>query len=290
MTNTFPTTLNTWASGETIESAWANAVEAKIGVTGSAVTTSLDYRIAQLEAAEDSYISEYLGNFADLSTALADSSVQASQRGDWFTIDTDGGKTYIVSTDTPTLTGHVTLLKTPTDSVTSVDGSTGAISLATILAAKSGKTTPVDADSLTLTDSAASNALKKLTWANVKATLKTYFDTLYAGILHVSDVDAHDAGVNTQTGTTYTLVLGDIRKYIQMNNASANTLTVPPNSSVAFPVGTKIMVQQLGAGSTTIAAGSGVTINAPSTVTLAIGQQYESRGLLKTATDTWQLI
>lgn len=41
------------------------------------------------------------------------------------------------------------------------------------------KTTPVDADTMPLIDSAASNVLKKLSWANVKATLKTYFDTLY---------------------------------------------------------------------------------------------------------------
>lgn len=41
------------------------------------------------------------------------------------------------------------------------------------------KTTPVDADTVPLTDSAASNVLKKLSWANIKATLKTYFDTLY---------------------------------------------------------------------------------------------------------------
>lgn len=44
------------------------------------------------------------------------------------------------------------------------------------------KATPVDADELALVDSAASNALKKLTWANLKATLKTYFDTLYPSI------------------------------------------------------------------------------------------------------------
>ena len=42
------------------------------------------------------------------------------------------------------------------------------------------KTTPVDADFVGLMDSAASNVLKKLSWANIKATLKTYFDTLYA--------------------------------------------------------------------------------------------------------------
>lgn len=46
----------------------------------------------------------------------------------------------------------------------------------------SAKTTPVDADTMPLIDSAASNVLKKVTWANIKATLKTYFDTVYAAV------------------------------------------------------------------------------------------------------------
>lgn len=50
---------------------------------------------------------------------------------------------------------------------------------APVLAAATGKNTPVDADTLPLNDSAASNALKKVTWANIKATLKSYFDGLY---------------------------------------------------------------------------------------------------------------
>ena len=45
--------------------------------------------------------------------------------------------------------------------------------------AATSKATPVDADILPIADSAASNVLKKLTWANIKATLKTYFDTIY---------------------------------------------------------------------------------------------------------------
>jgi len=48
--------------------------------------------------------------------------------------------------------------------------------------AATSKATPVDADEIPLVDSAASNVLKKITWANVKATLKTYFDTLYIGM------------------------------------------------------------------------------------------------------------
>jgi hypothetical protein len=55
----------------------------------------------------------------------------------------------------------------------------GASIVAAEIHAATGKTTPVDADELGIADSAASFALKKLTWANLKATLKTYFDTLY---------------------------------------------------------------------------------------------------------------
>ena len=53
---------------------------------------------------------------------------------------------------------------------------------APIIAASTSKTTPVNADVLPILDSAAANILKKVTWANVKATLKTYFDTLYAAV------------------------------------------------------------------------------------------------------------
>ena len=49
------------------------------------------------------------------------------------------------------------------------------------IVAASSKATPVDADTLALIDSQAGSALKELLWSNVKATLKTYFDTLYSG-------------------------------------------------------------------------------------------------------------
>lgn len=94
---------------------------------------------------------------------------------------------------------------------------------------------------------------------------------------------------NAQTGTTYTLVLADASKVITMTNASANTLTVPPNSSVAFTTGTQITVVQTGSGTTTIAAGSGVTINSADSA-LDLRVQYSACTLLKTATDTWLLI
>lgn len=46
--------------------------------------------------------------------------------------------------------------------------------------AATSKATPVDADEIPLVDSAASNVLKRLTWANLKATIKSYFDGFYS--------------------------------------------------------------------------------------------------------------
>lgn len=56
------------------------------------------------------------------------------------------------------------------------------LALGTWISGATGKSTPVDADTLALSDSAAASALKSVTWANLKATLKTYFDTLYAAL------------------------------------------------------------------------------------------------------------
>lgn len=90
---------------------------------------------------------------------------------------------------------------------------------------------------------------------------------------------------NNQTGATYTLALADAGKRVSMNNAGANVVTVPPNSSVAFPVDTTIFVSQDGAGATSIAAGSGVTINTAEG--LKVGGQYRMISIIKTAINTW---
>jgi len=96
--------------------------------------------------------------------------------------------------------------------------------------------------------------------------------------------------VNTQTGTSYTVTLADYSSglIIEMNNASENTVTIPPNSSVAFPVGAVIPIRQLGVGVTTIAAGSGVTLLNPH-ATANIATQYGSATIHQRATDEWVL-
>ena len=93
-----------------------------------------------------------------------------------------------------------------------------------------------------------------------------------------------DILTNAQTAS-YTLVLADKNKIIEMNVGSANDLTVPANSVVAFPVGTQIQVLQVGTGKTRILAGGGVTVNA--TPGVYMRAQWSGVTILKRASDTW---
>ena len=108
-------------------------------------------------------------------------------------------------------------------------------------------------------------------------------------------LNAFEAGLNetiplnTQTGTTYTLVAGDAGDLVTLNNAAAITLTVPLNSSVAFAIGTQITLAQLGAGQVTIAGAVGVTVSAADSAT-KLRTQYSAATCIKTGTNSWILI
>lgn len=95
--------------------------------------------------------------------------------------------------------------------------------------------------------------------------------------------------INAQTGTSYTAVLADDGKLITADNGSAITLTIPPNSSVAFGIGTQINIMQLGAGAVTVTAGAGVTLRSAGTK-LKTNGQYAVATCCKIATDTWVVI
>ena len=113
-------------------------------------------------------------------------------------------------------------------------------------------------------------------------------------VLSAANVNATNEGVNdlaiatfnAQTGTSYTLALTDLAKLVTLTNAAAITLTVPPNSSVAFPIGAQVLLYQGGAGQVTITPGSGVTIRSQGTK-LKMYAQYAVAGLVKVATDEW---
>jgi hypothetical protein len=95
------------------------------------------------------------------------------------------------------------------------------------------------------------------------------------------------SSINAQTGTTYTLVASDAGKVVTLTNASAITLTIPDD---VFAAGEKVLIIQGGAGSVTITAGAGVTLNAPTSVDAEIAEEDGSRALLFTATDQVTLI
>jgi hypothetical protein len=90
---------------------------------------------------------------------------------------------------------------------------------------------------------------------------------------------------------SYTAVLVNNGQVVTMDNASANTFSIPTNASVAFPIGTQINVLQIGAGQTTIQAVTSGTTTIQSTGASAaapkLRARYSAATCLKAATDTW---
>lgn len=98
----------------------------------------------------------------------------------------------------------------------------------------------------------------------------------------------HNTSLHTtllQTGTTYTLGLGDLGRIVAVNNSSAVTVTVPTNASVKFPIGSVVYVRQIGTGLLTLAASGGVTLH--NSGGLNAIQQYASMILNKVGADEW---
>ena len=96
--------------------------------------------------------------------------------------------------------------------------------------------------------------------------------------------------INAQTGTTYSVVLSDDGKLLTCDNAASIALTIPPNSSVAYGIGTQINIMQMDAtGTVTITAGAGVTLRSDG-AKLKTNAQYAVATCLKIASDTWVVV
>jgi hypothetical protein len=106
----------------------------------------------------------------------------------------------------------------------------------------------------------------------------------------ILDVDGEIKGLltfNAQVGASYTLVLTDRSRVVTMNNASPNTVLIPADADLEFPIGTFIRVIQIGAGTTSIDADVGVTLNGVSGGIGAISARWDEVRLYKAAADTW---
>jgi len=122
-----------------------------------------------------------------------------------------------------------------------------------------------------------SSTLTTPTIASFANANHTHLDSTGGGVIYYA--------LNAQTAN-YTLVLTDAGKVIPVNSASANTVTIPLNSSVAFPTGTVITLVQTGAGQTTISPDAGVTLQSEGNK-YKLKAQYAAGSILKTATNTW---
>jgi hypothetical protein len=95
--------------------------------------------------------------------------------------------------------------------------------------------------------------------------------------------------IRAVTTASSTAVLADDGKLVTMSNASANTFTIPPNSSVAFGIGTQVNIAQLGTGQTSVVAGAGVTLNSAG-AKLKLDAQYAVCTCVKTDTNEWFVV
>lgn len=93
-----------------------------------------------------------------------------------------------------------------------------------------------------------------------------------------------DLTINAQTGTTYTLVAGDVNKLVTFNNASGITVTIPNG---VFTTGQQINLQQIGAGQVTVANDGTTSFTGVGT---KLAAQYAAATLICTGTNTFTLI
>jgi len=95
--------------------------------------------------------------------------------------------------------------------------------------------------------------------------------------------------INAQTGTTYTLVAGDLNDLVTLNNASAITLTIPPS---VFSANDSLSIAQIGAGQVTFAQGAGVTINSTGATATApkCRARYSAATVICTAANTFLVV
>lgn len=125
------------------------------------------------------------------------------------------------------------------------------VNFGTFLNGLTAKTTPVDADTANFSDSADSNKAKKVSWENIKATLKTYFDGFYSvpciTITTSSSIDTDTTGSGYSQHGRNTKI---------SNGANAINLTVQTSSNSDFVAS----YTKIGSSNITFVAGSGATL------------------------------
>jgi hypothetical protein len=170
--------------------------------------------------------------------------------------------------------------------------STGTVALTSDITVTASSSTTLTNKSISLSTNTVTGTLAEFNTAISDADVASL-----AGTETLTNKTLTDAKVNLAFDAetaSYTAVLANNSQIVTMDNASANTFSIPTNASVAFPVGTQINVLQIGAGQTTISAvtsGTTTILSTGGTSTAPkLRTRYSMATCIKSATDTWYVV
>ena len=214
---------------------------------------------------------------------------QLQAQGDLRFADADSSNWVAFQAPT-TVSSNVTWTLPATDGsntqLLSTNGS-GVLSWATAGLSLTDNTSDAASHFVTLTTSTTDTTITSVRRSSTKLTFQPSTGTLSVTELRVAGLATSLQVENVQT-SSYTCVLSDAGKVVTMDNTSSATITIPPNSSVAYPIGTIISIARINTGSVALTAGSGVTL----TGNTATGAMFAGEELIcrKRGTDTWLVI
>ena len=152
------------------------------------------------------------------------------------------------------------------------------------LAANSATINPISFNTTTGQVLLTTQQLGALEWDNTAMYITN--STQLAGLTR-SPIATAQALINAQIGTTYTIALTDAGYLITTSNISAVSILIPTDATVAFPIGTQILVMQLGSGQVTVSAVTPGTTSVNSKNGTKTSGQYAIISLIKVAANSW---
>lgn len=201
-----------------------------------------------------------------------------------YTAYNDSSSTAAIATASATNPRIDLVCLTVSDSYYSGSTNTVAVNVVTGTPAASPTVPSTPANSIALAQVYVGTSVTSITNSNITDVRPTVTSNLTAGINNIT--------INTQTGTTYTTVLADNGKLVTLANSASIAVTIPPNSSVAYPVGAQINLAQFGAGQVTISGGSGVTVVSTGATASSpkLRVQYATATAIQTSTNNWLVV